>query len=1668
MSTIASKNSNDIKVASGYTFLGDTKVVSSLKEDRQNRLNEVKNEIEELDLSVSENGVYTINKTDVDGNVQNMEMTKEFCDNYFNNALKLLDAKKEYLNNLLNYDIRDKKDYFTEKYPYLKSNGRKFLPPEEIETMMNSASSNSVYWSMNFDIAEYKRQYNEFLSEVSKDYFKDSMFDDLKGISVNYDEYRTQLENVNNDITFTKTSKYRVDQQIKKEPYVEMSNTDEFKSFLDRANIENIKEKYLQDNIGSSTFGGGGATEYLLKYYDYMTPTQQKMYAYLYSKGGKVEAEKYLIAIEDELNQQKGLAKAQKLIESINKYDVEGEKEYIEMFSSEEYRNYVLSGPNKSFDDIYNELSNERQESLNLNAGNIGGTRDIKKYNLIDAYEYLTDYDKKLYAYLYNTQGVDAAEQYLETVKGRLNPSFSDYMKVTGKGILAGIENWGEGVNAVFETEGMMTDNQYAQMYILQALEDKDLLSNAYEISTSVGNMLPSIAASAIFSFAGAGATLFTVVGEEVSMASLTANVLMGASAMGSSKNEALIGGNDLMSSTVYGFFSGLSETSLGMVLGNIPGLNEGSSLSIMGLFKEGFEEFTQEYVSAGLKASILGETTDLSDLTNDAIKSFIYGVITSGVMNGGQVGMSIIYNGVNYKINNLNDVVKVKESIIGNDTVIDSNQSTLSQNNRIYSDENGFQVTQDDFAGIYKKYAESGFFSKDQINTMINNVNGKGFIGEYAGKYIEKLFNGDYDVYFKTVYSSDVDSIMDEGIRCLGSTTSGFGSFPTDVSEINMENTVYQASGIYDLTSAIKNANGISSGGNPTDGTMIVRVPKGMELKNLLYFNEKSKCYCIMPEYCDSFFKVSSDGIVSDPVFNNINDSINSEIDDILLNSTNIEQEKINIKENNVNEKEESNDLRKVNEKLRIYNSIESFLTNLNEFEIFMSQVRNVKDVSSIGFESVEEYKNWIMDLFIETNFLDKINNNYIYQIALDNTMLIRLIENQKLSSLITKNISDMSQSIVPLFSNLNSQQINEVFNNSDVKNYLKQISIDEFSTIFNSIIDKKASSFLYSDTFLEKISNMNIDDFSIFFKKMNSMYTLSEKYDSPVYVELFKKFKNFFDFEYLKENPEYVKYFDKFSKSFVENEEIDSIISDIRHNISMFDEFVLNKLLHNSMIDLVVGHSKSVGRITSNNIEKNAIYNIKYEMNGKMYEIEFNTCLTDKFNFLDDSSIKKAIIEDKFKLISIEKNELKSNLIITEKNGLSDGLNKVVIKINGQEKEILVKKRWGLFNLNELDIINNDDIVEFISCEGVALTYNTTVSNVNSIYKVYYNTKGETKSFYINPWSSGTLNIDDYFLVNDIVDASEIKIEEVLPESIDKANFDIRSNFKGAESIFNNSKYGGNQSDVSDIMVSYLNNESLNNVLQNKAIILENILLKYFPNISDVEKAKLCAAYANSGCAYMAISNAFCTYINSLENGNVVFFEKIGYNLYELDENGDKIYNTDALALDIFCDRFSKMTPEEIINSNSNGMRFDLYGDVISHFFEQKGIETSTFGKNVIGAGKNDLLADYLNSKNNSFKILTASDFDLEELVSKSNDMSLSADNALANSTINGKIVKDIGGHAMLITDMTDKGDFIVSSWSGKYRFIAESVTEKQKKGIFGSQMKICAVEFNLGGDK
>ena len=218
---------------------------------------------------------------------------------------------------------------------------------------------------------------------------------------------------------------------------------------------------------------------------------------------------------------------------------------------------------------------------------------------------------------------------------------------------------FGDGLNTFFagldnlaNADGKLSAQDYKTQYLMQYLQDKfgeewlknTLLTGSYEISSSIGNMIPSVVVSAIPGGQWAGLAL------------------MGLSATGNARDEALKKGLSDGEAWLYGALSGLSEAGLEYALGGITKLASGKSaealangLGIPKLFAEMLSEGNEESLQAVLEPLFLTLATggEIPYEVNwgEVLKSGIYGMITAGLMNTTGAGIEFVFNGTTYSI---------------------------------------------------------------------------------------------------------------------------------------------------------------------------------------------------------------------------------------------------------------------------------------------------------------------------------------------------------------------------------------------------------------------------------------------------------------------------------------------------------------------------------------------------------------------------------------------------------------------------------------------------------------------------------------------------------------------------------------------------------------------------------------------------------------------------------------------------------------------------------------------------------------------------------------------------------------------------------------------------------------------------------------------------------
>lgn len=614
MGNSISNNSTNINVKNNYKNrnYGGTINGSYGNRPQVTSFNNTPVAMDEYDLS----GPMVIKEQDV---LMKSEVTTQIENwiTYLDNTRKTLEEEKD--------TLTDKARRFTDsanrgEYPdlYYEENtkGRKkYLNPKDA---IKSDKYFKKYLKENgyptdkerFTTDEYnllKQKYANYINTVYAEKYS-NYFNEATGMT--YEDYKERLTQIYSDIESIKASRYELVQQAKEQPYIELMDTDDFKKYVDDNKNNPNSELYKLYGIKNGTVPLDGDSYWRFTYF---TEQDVLIFSYLWDTQSPKAAREYVEAIEDKLNKAEGLANAEKFLDSIR--DENGNIDPDAWAG-------VLSGA-KGFE---NGLSTFFEGLGNVFNGE--GMMSTSQYEQMYILNELTNssgnYISKLAQEMTETQGEAAAADFISKIYNKeTNTIDLEYAKT------------------------VLSEQEYDNLVIKINTDKKSILDNVYELSSSAGNMLPSMLVSMAVSAIATPAA-----------GSVVGSTLMGISSGGNSKNQALVQGNDLFTSTMYGVFSGVSETTLGLLLGNIPGLNESATFSFKGFVKEGMEEMLQEYVDAGLRASILDETIDLDQLGEDAFKSFIYGAVMSGIMNGGKLLFTIKSGNGTTRIDSVQELV--------------------------------------------------------------------------------------------------------------------------------------------------------------------------------------------------------------------------------------------------------------------------------------------------------------------------------------------------------------------------------------------------------------------------------------------------------------------------------------------------------------------------------------------------------------------------------------------------------------------------------------------------------------------------------------------------------------------------------------------------------------------------------------------------------------------------------------------------------------------------------------------------------------------------------------------------------------------------------------------------------------------------------------------------
>lgn len=569
---------------------------------------------------------------------------------------------------------------------------------------------------------------------------------------------------------------------------------------------------------------------------------------------------------------------------------------------------------------------------------------------------------------------------------------------------------------------------------------------------------------------------------------------------------------------------SNLLNSTARIALDSIDGGAEGIVQPLIAsIYKDGYYDENGNYVE-------FKNTDNFLDKYGEIFEDYggVQNILTNAAVGG---GMSLFGEVVDLKkIFNKNQTSNVKDVKVESDIP----KTTIKRMDDIH----GYQLDINDVTGFYKNGLDSGFFTKEQINNILDNINSKGYLSKETGEYLTNLFTDpDYDVYVKTINDSDLDSINAKGLYCNNYASSIGGSKPQSVKQIDLEATVTKVDNVLDVVSKVKSANGVSQGMNPINGTLILKIPKGASLDDIVYFNSSENAFCIDPKYIDTFLGVDKNGVVGDinavksqsldgiEKTAELDTNINDAVEELKETETLVNQDKMDalnlgeeITSRLQNVSQDSTNVRYFNDQ----SDIAEYFTDPKQFiiskldEVYDNNINNLKLI-----ESLEQTADEIRNTSVRELDSDSLYKKYSKYLSKDDKKTLKkLIKTDKLTNNYTEIEQDLleayskscgpyitayNRKTVTNFSNVdidgrNVYAVNEYLGRSfeDINKYSKLMEytdVDKFVEAMDNIIEKSPA--LKDDLIVYR----SVGDLFMDGKKI-STYDVGQKFNDQAFV--------------------------------------------------------------------------------------------------------------------------------------------------------------------------------------------------------------------------------------------------------------------------------------------------------------------------------------------------------------------------------------------------------------------------------------------------------------------------------------------------------------------------------------------------------------------------------------
>lgn len=324
------------------------------------------------------------------------------------------------------------------------------------------------------------------------------------------------------------------------------------------------------------------------------------------------------------------------------------------------------SNPVESYVNTFGDGKNVFGKSsvLDITSGQDNAKSPLRRYAL------LNDSERDIYDYLFERQGKDTAEKYLDSIQGELNQrgaeanyehnnQYKGPIKTivnTTQSIGAGMQNAVEGIKSIPDfamgtrKNAMPTESELSQTKMLENAGTIDGFT--YKMANAIGNMIPSI----IVGGAGGPAVSSAIFAAQTGGQSYRQDIMDGRPVEDAQVNAVLTAADETVTNLLLGGISQYGGGFIKKTLGNTKvaqaakqgitsalAKNPAVRRAVLGvinygsdMLSEGTQEAVQDLTESIRKHFIYGDELDLTgDLTDPQTwEDFLLGAATAGIMN--------------------------------------------------------------------------------------------------------------------------------------------------------------------------------------------------------------------------------------------------------------------------------------------------------------------------------------------------------------------------------------------------------------------------------------------------------------------------------------------------------------------------------------------------------------------------------------------------------------------------------------------------------------------------------------------------------------------------------------------------------------------------------------------------------------------------------------------------------------------------------------------------------------------------------------------------------------------------------------------------------------------------------------------------------------------------